>query len=139
VHEQLYRAVYVMMSMFDRNFNYECEMVTLEKMHFAVRTHLSKYLVTNIRFSEVPPTGDELVYQLTAAVATRTVEKTPASWWQHFKQDCFPKWALKRWPVRYVKTEVVVRFDPDKFDRVVTGGHHYHFSMYGSNILEVTE
>jgi hypothetical protein len=23
----------------------------------------------------------------------------PLTWWQHFKQDCFPNWALRRWPV----------------------------------------
>lgn len=24
----------------------------------------------------------------------------PASWWQHFKRDCFPAWARNRWPVK---------------------------------------
>ena len=28
----------------------------------------------------------------------------PSTWWQHFKQRWFPKWALAKWPVR--KTEV---------------------------------
>ncbi len=27
--------------------------------------------------------------------------KTPANWWEHFKQRWFPRWALKRWPVLY--------------------------------------
>lgn len=27
--------------------------------------------------------------------------KVPSSWWQHFKRDHFPAWALKRWPVKY--------------------------------------
>lgn len=25
----------------------------------------------------------------------------PDTWWQHFKRDYFPEWALRRWPVRY--------------------------------------
>ena len=25
----------------------------------------------------------------------------PADWWQHFKERWFPKWALRRFPVRY--------------------------------------
>jgi hypothetical protein len=27
----------------------------------------------------------------------------PADWWQHFKQRWFPKWALKRWPVKMAR------------------------------------
>ena len=27
--------------------------------------------------------------------------KWPATWWQHFKQDVFPAWLLRRFPVRY--------------------------------------
>lgn len=26
--------------------------------------------------------------------------KWPKTWWQHFKQDCFPAWAKERWPVQ---------------------------------------
>ena len=25
----------------------------------------------------------------------------PRDWWQHFKEQCFPKWAKRRWPVKY--------------------------------------
>jgi hypothetical protein len=25
----------------------------------------------------------------------------PETWWEHFKQRWLPKWALKRWPVKY--------------------------------------
>lgn len=31
--------------------------------------------------------------------AILTVEY-PATWWQHFKQRWFPRWARRRWPVR---------------------------------------
>ena len=32
----------------------------------------------------------------------------PADWWQHFKKRWFPRWALRRWPVRMEKREGVV-------------------------------
>ncbi len=25
----------------------------------------------------------------------------PKTWWEHFKERWFPKWALKKWPVQY--------------------------------------
>jgi hypothetical protein len=32
----------------------------------------------------------------------------PATWWQHFKQDCFPKWLLERFPVQYNSNSVLL-------------------------------
>ena len=32
--------------------------------------------------------------------------KTPATWWDHFKESCFPEFAKNRWPVRY-KTQTI--------------------------------
>ena len=32
----------------------------------------------------------------------------PATWWQHLKQRWFPRWALRRWPVRLAKREFTV-------------------------------
>lgn len=29
--------------------------------------------------------------------------KAPATWWQHFKESCFPAWLLERFPVEYTK------------------------------------
>lgn len=47
----------------------------------------------------------DTVYQMTATMLRQPepqeiVYRTPASWWQHFKMDCFPKWLKKRYPVR---------------------------------------
>lgn len=28
--------------------------------------------------------------------------KVPAGWWQHFKQENFPAWLLRKYPVKYV-------------------------------------
>jgi len=33
----------------------------------------------------------------------------PRDWWQHFKKDCFPKWLLKKYPVKTRKHTLKVR------------------------------
>lgn len=35
----------------------------------------------------------------------------PSSWWQHLKQDCFPVWYKKKWPVKYITKEKMFLFD----------------------------
>jgi hypothetical protein len=37
--------------------------------------------------------------------------KVPTSWWQHLKQDHFPQWAVKKWPVRYKTESKSYQFD----------------------------
>ncbi len=32
--------------------------------------------------------------------------KVPASWWQHFKQDCFPHWLLNQFSAEYITVTV---------------------------------
>jgi hypothetical protein len=34
--------------------------------------------------------------------------ETPASWWQQFKVEHFPKWALNRWPAKTIKHELTM-------------------------------
>jgi len=36
----------------------------------------------------------------------RATIDTPKDWWEHLKERWFPKWALKKWPVRYEKYEI---------------------------------
>lgn len=56
-----------------------------------------------------------LVFQLRAEVMAEKLEErtqmvtfeVPKSWWQHFKQEHFPKWLLKKFPV---KLESYTRF-----------------------------
>lgn len=38
---------------------------------------------------------------LKVACQEEPIEEIPADWWQHFKLRWFPKWAKKKWPVRY--------------------------------------
>lgn len=40
--------------------------------------------------------------------------KYPENWWQAFKEQYFPKWALQKWPVKYtIKTFRAVEFHPE--------------------------
>ena len=46
----------------------------------------------------------------------------PANWWQHFKHDKFPAWALRLWPVQ---VETLVREQP--WEQVVDVVEPVHF------------
>jgi hypothetical protein len=86
----------------------------LEKLRFESRAELS---VSGIEFdltydickNEVP----RLIVRLNKNIWTEQIQdetvtlevETPATWWQHLKQDLFPKWAIKRWPVKMIKKE----------------------------------
>lgn len=53
-----------------------------------------------------------LVLTLTSCVAQNKKEpidiseQWPCDWWQAFKERWFPRWALRRWPVRYKSVEL---------------------------------
>jgi len=42
-------------------------------------------------------------YMLQGVKAAETYHYVPATWWDHFKTEKFPRWALDRWPVKYNK------------------------------------
>lgn len=56
--------------------------------------------------SSLDAVRDSLVYRLIAYMARSEHEQVgyidvPATWWQTFKYEHFPAWALKQWPVVY--------------------------------------
>lgn len=57
-----------------------------------------------------------LVKLRTFLLADRPLEKPvivrePASWWEMFKRDWFPKAALRRWPVKWVETKWLIPYN----------------------------
>lgn len=77
-----------------------------------------KFLEKPVLLTMLDHASRDMIFKLKAYVlSNRTEEKPslfrvhgnveftysePSSWWQHLKQDLFPKWALKRFPVRMV-------------------------------------
>ncbi len=41
----------------------------------------------------------------------KVVLEVPKDWWQHFKEQYFPLWAKRRWPVKHEQYEQYVDFD----------------------------
>lgn len=72
------------------------------------------------------PIVGELVYRLVGYFLEAQPPKEiryryPLTWWDHFKEACFPAWALKRWPPVY-KSEATVIKDIYPFPKVYLGG-----------------
>lgn len=42
-------------------------------------------------------------YMYQGAEGVETFHDVPQTWWDHFKQTHFPRWALKKWPVKYTR------------------------------------
>lgn len=53
-------------------------------------------------------------YMMSERIQEATEEVTfqyPASWWQHFKAECFPEWLKRLCPPRMATEQKVVRFE----------------------------
>lgn len=80
--------------------------ITLQKLHVTAEKVMSATLL--ISRSSYTKTESEfhgaLVYRLMSFVwadAPKQIKVSyPSTWWQHFKQRWFPKWVLKKWPVK---------------------------------------
>jgi hypothetical protein len=62
-------------------------------------------LAGTLRADAIPDImGDQIRLMFRAMLFGNGKEKRrcewPATWWQHFKQRWFPRWALRRWPVK---------------------------------------
>lgn len=61
--------------------------------------------------------ADSMVFQFKMHVYTEDLYdktfdvsvETPATWWQHLKEDLFPSWLKARFPVRYKQTMKTIR------------------------------
>jgi len=88
--------------------------VTLEKLQFGISTRLSDELLCG---TKVEVTYDYLVNHIVLTVkgfvwgenAQREEIKYPCDWWQMFKKQYFPSWALSKWPVEYTRIVVDVK------------------------------
>jgi len=84
--------------------------ITLEKFTFVAEQYITKKLAREfairprVHVSE-SPTLDALVLAVRQDVYGRKLGvleiRTPATWWQMFKEAYAPEWIKRRWPVRY--------------------------------------
>lgn len=82
--------------------------VEMEAVRVAAVRVLSRYgldsLSANLRVEMANMIGGDIALMFKSMVygAGRETWKCewPTTWWQHFKQRWFPRWALRRWPVQ---------------------------------------
>jgi len=88
-------------------------------MSFDVKEHLGQYVLRIQR----EMLGEKVQKDVTVLFAY----KTPKTWWDHFKQENFPAWMLRRFPVKYVlhTEQQKIRFDRTfVFPNAYQEGHH---------------
>lgn len=91
--------------------------VTLKKLRFQLSRIIHKEFLEELeldgrleRWFDDYVTG--LALSLRSQIWAEKVEevshtfRTPKTWWEHTKERWFPKWYLKKWPVRYDVTDV---------------------------------
>jgi hypothetical protein len=78
--------------------------ITLKVQKFSIEFELPVEVETNTRLRHYKDhIAGQVVCQLLHSVYGQKrpfdFDYTyPATWWEHFKQDCFPKWLLRRYP-----------------------------------------
>lgn len=91
------------------NINKIEKSVLLEKLQFNVSQMVPGHTLATTKLDIIKNnTINALVFQLRAEVMAEKLEdrtqmitfKVPKSWWQHFKQEKFPKWLLRKFPVK---------------------------------------
>ena len=67
-----------------------------------------EYITHNEVVDRVYPAMEDMLIQLQTSVyqedlssVETLVVRTPKTWFDHFKQDHFPKWLLEKYPVKY--------------------------------------
>lgn len=81
------------------------ETVTLERVRVALDVALSRTLLMDPSVDLDAVLNEMVVAKVRGFVLGRTLERQqvsfPSDWWQSFKARWFPRWAKRRWPVRF--------------------------------------
>lgn len=85
----------------------------LERLRYGVERRIQRQFLRLRVDSRVEDMTDTVAIRLTADLlgekSNHTILRTPKTWWDHFKLECFPAWALALWPVDYNCYDI--RFD----------------------------
>ena len=88
------------------------EQVKIEKLKHSINLAVAECQLTDFSVQELKHYADYSILQLKAAVWAEEKEKsykdlhTPATWWDQLKLNHFPRWFLRRFPVRTKTTRV---------------------------------
>ena len=85
--------------------------VILEQTPITARHTLAKYAMATDNIKVCADwMGESLAVQIKDYIFAQTLEEHkatyPSDWWQAFKERWFPKWVLRRWPVRHTTVEL---------------------------------
>lgn len=79
--------------------------VTLEKVRVGIEVALSHTLLMDPSVDLDVLLNEAIVAKVRGFVLGRTLERQqvsfPSDWWQSFKARWFPRWAKRRWPVKF--------------------------------------
>lgn len=91
-------------------FNTYEKKILFERLIFTSSKMFTGHSLSTMKFDIIErDVIDALVFELKTEVMTeklfnriqKVTFKVPKSWWQHFKQVWFPKWVLRKFPVRF--------------------------------------
>lgn len=90
--------------------------LSLDRIKVGVQYYLSRHMLDSMAGSlnarvvediEINDIGHQFVAYVLGLGKEIEVVEWPATWWEHLKQRWFPQWALRLWPVKMAKREVV--------------------------------
>ena len=84
----------------------DIETVTLTKIRIGMTKLINERLIHDAKFDISQWLYGKFKADLSGYLLGEDMDKRevsyPADWWQHFKKDKFPKWLLKRYPVKTI-------------------------------------
>ena len=92
----------------------DVEQVQLRKLKVGLEQHIAPILLSStVEVTSDDPITRMIVVRILGKIWSEDLQNVtvsyPNSWWDAFKRECFPKWALQRWPARYTDVTVDVR------------------------------
>lgn len=96
--------------MIDNDTIRKMETFYLKKLHFYTEQRISLDFLHTLKFDGIISDISDSLALAAVKEFISFIEKDdiaslkisyPKNWWQHFKQTFFPKWLLKKYPVKY--------------------------------------
>lgn len=118
----------------------DASLVVLKKFkriaYTAISSELAKYFSEPCMVDIAEHWLDDIMLRVVQPMWGETLDKIevryPADWWEAFKERWLPRWAKKRWPIRYTVKTMTARgvypklSMPDEEHRVYLDVHQKH-------------